>query len=262
MTDTADTKQAKQEIERANAPEKRRTALEVIEGLAPEIERSLQSRGAAEILTRHVYTAYRYSPELQMCSAASLVGALLLTAQVRLEPGPLGHVYLVPFARKGAHEIVWVLGYKGILELARRGGAAGLRSTVVWSDDGWTGIRNVNGKLNYEHAVGEHGPGSERVGVLVEWVYEKAQHAMFWGPEEIDRALKASPRKDQTRRGEDWYWRKTGIRRSAAFMPASTELAQAERADVHIVRSVQSVDLGLEAPVAEAMLEEPREVEQ
>lgn len=68
-----------------------------IEGMKPEIEKSLQSDAGAATLARHYYNAIRFNPLLMQCTPESLVASLLLSAQVRLEPGPLGHVYLVPF---------------------------------------------------------------------------------------------------------------------------------------------------------------------
>src|SRR5437667_5782821 len=115
----------------AETPEAK-SVRDLIEGMKPEIEKSLRSSDAAEMLMRHYYTAIRFNPLLLQCTADSMAAALLLSAQVGLEPGPLGHVYLVPYRNNklGAHEVVWMLGYTGIIQLGRNGGAIGLRSTV------------------------------------------------------------------------------------------------------------------------------------
>ena len=226
-----------QELERAKKAPPTRTVQDLIESIRPELERSLQNTAAADILARHYYTAIRFSPLLQTCTAESQIAALLLTAQVRLEPGPLGHVYLIPYknAKRNVHEVLWMLGYAGILELARRGGATGLRSTVVWSDDGWSGMRNVNGSLRYEHAPApERAEDAERIGVLVEW-REGGSNALWCPPSRIKRAQDASA-SYKTGSGP-WFsdteamWRKTGIRFAAKAMPLSVELAEAERMD-------------------------------
>jgi len=219
--------------------------------MEPELQRSLQSEGAAQMLLRHYFNAVRFNELLRQCSAESLVGALLLSAQVRLEPGPLGHVYLVPFKVKGTFQVVWMLGYTGIIELGRRGGAKGLRATVVWSDDEWTGIKNVSGRLRYEHTPSpERVEDAERVGVLVEW-NDGVQQAAWCPPSRVDVALKASKLGDNGRRDEDWYWRKTGVRFVRPWLPLTTELAQAAQADDALVADVDAVD-GMAQPALEA----------
>src|SRR5437868_4994603 len=105
MSETLDTA-----LSIAAQPKDTRTVLDLIATMQPELEKSLQSEQAAEILVRHYYNAIRYNELLRQCTAESLVAALLLSAQVRLEPGPLGHVYLVPFknTKRGVHEVVWM----------------------------------------------------------------------------------------------------------------------------------------------------------
>lgn len=226
-------------LDLAEAPQDARNVYDLIGSMEHELVRSLASPEAAAILARHYTTAIRFSPELRQCTPASLVGALLLSAQVRLEPGPLGHVYLVPMRNKGVYEVNWWLGYTGIVELGRRGGAVGLRSTVVWDDDDWSGIVNDSGKLKYRHAPAQsHGDSAERIGVLVEWKEAGVQQAVWCPPSRIDTALAASARKDNSRREEDWYWRKTGVRFARPWLPLTTELATADRADDGIVTGV------------------------
>lgn len=241
MTETLST-----ELERAAAPKDTRTVLDLIETMRPEIEKSLQSEGAAEILVRHYYSAIRYNELLRQCTGESLVAALLLSAQVRLEPGPLGHVYLVPFknAKRGVHEVVWMLGYTGIVELARRGGAAGLRSTVVWNCDEielpWENERGLHWKL----VPGLDAEREQRVGCLVVWKEGTERQALWMPPERVDVAIKASKNpKAAELRGEDWYWRKTGVRFARPWLPLTTEeagrqFAQAAAADGGVVHAV------------------------
>ena len=255
------------ELERQKKAPPARTVQDLIESMRPELERSLQSDRAADILTRHYFTALRYSPLLLTCTAESQIAALLLTAQVRLEPGPLGHVYLVPYrnAKKGVHEVLWLLGYTGIVELARRGGATGLRSTVVWSGDDWTGIRNVNGTLRYTHAPAqERTEDAERVGVLVEWK-DGTHNAVWCPPSRIKRAQDASAA-FKTGAGP-WFtdteamWRKTGVRFARPFLPLSVEMATAGAMDdrVTVLEHGEAGELVVEARGDARVLTEPVE---
>src|SRR5712691_8366796 len=169
-------------LEQAAQPKDTKTVLALIAGMQPEVEKSLQDPAGAAILTRHYYSAIRFNPLLTQCSADSLVAALLLSAQVRLEPGPLGHVYLVPYknTKAGVHEVVWMLGYTGIVELGRRGGAEGLRSTVVWDCDLIERPWEDEKGLHWTHKPLSARPdGAERIGALVAWKEGKERVALF-----------------------------------------------------------------------------------
>ena len=220
--------------------------LAVIEGMKPEIEKSLQSEAGAAILARHYYNAIRFNPLLMQCTPESLVGALLLSAQVRLEPGPLGHVYLVPFkdSKRNAHEVVWMLGYTGIVELGRRGGAAGLTATVVHDNDTlekpWQNERG----WHWEYRPAPEGETGERVGVLVTWREDRERVALWCPPERVDAAVKASRNpKARELRGEDWYWRKTAVRFARPWLPLATDdMARAAVVDGAAVRALDVQD--------------------
>lgn len=58
-------------------------------------------------------------PKLMACTPDSLVGCLVSAAQLGLEPGKnIGHFYMIPRAKT----CTMLVGYKGMLELARRSG--------------------------------------------------------------------------------------------------------------------------------------------
>lgn len=240
-------------LERAAKPPEQRTVFDLIGSLEAELVRSLGSEQAAVTLARHYTTAIRYNPLLRQCTPESVAGALLLSAQVRLEPGPLGHVYLVPFRHKDrGFEVNWILGYTGIIELGRRGGATGLRATVIWSSDDWTGIKNVNGDLRYTHVAHAPNDRSERLGVLIEWKDGPTKAAVWCPPSRIDTALAHRKAKDDSVRNEDWYWRKTGVRFARPFLPLSTDLAYAVASDDAVVRGIEVED-GTAEPVYDAI---------
>jgi hypothetical protein len=170
-------------LEVASEPAVRKPFRETVERMRPELVKSLRDDAAVDILTRHYMTAIRLNPQLMECSQDSLLAALLLSAQVRMEPGPLGHVYLVPYKR----ECVWMLGYTGILELARRSERVGaLAARVVWDCDEY--VRPWVDEKG-EHFALRPGPEDERgdrVGVLVTW---KERAGSSW----VARALDVPP---------------------------------------------------------------------
>lgn len=108
-----------------------RRVIDMIEANKAEIARALPAHVPSDRFVKTVATSIRENPKLLECSAESLVAAVMTCAQLGLEPGPLGHVYLIPYSNKKElpnGETKWVsevevqLGYKGLLDLAYRGG--------------------------------------------------------------------------------------------------------------------------------------------
>lgn len=78
-------------------------------------------------LTRIVMTECRKTPQLLKCNRESFLGSVLQCAQLGLEPGSaLGHCYLLPFgngkAKDGLPNCQLIIGYRGMIDLARRSG--------------------------------------------------------------------------------------------------------------------------------------------
>lgn len=64
-------------------------------------------------------TAIRRQPALQRCNPLSLLGAVIQSAQLGLDPsGVTGEAYLVPYK----DEVTLIPGYRGLIALARRSG--------------------------------------------------------------------------------------------------------------------------------------------
>jgi recombination protein RecT len=70
-------------------------------------------------MIRIALTELRKTPRLQQCDPMSFMGAIVQACQLGLEPGgALGHCYLIPYGK----ECQLQLGYRGMVDLARRSG--------------------------------------------------------------------------------------------------------------------------------------------
>lgn len=118
MTDTTDTAPVRDALEQVAKRGDEKTVLDLLERMKPELEKALPREVTAERFVRIVTTELRRTPALLDCQPESLLGAMMLSAQLGLEPGPLGLVYFVPFKR----QVEFVVGYRGYLELALRSG--------------------------------------------------------------------------------------------------------------------------------------------
>ncbi|MFR1027701.1 MAG: recombinase RecT [Parasutterella sp.] len=84
---------------------------------------------SADRMARIAATELRKTPDLLDTTPASFMGAVMQSAQLGLEPGSaLGQAYLVPFNKKDQKTGKWykecqlILGYRGMIDLARRSG--------------------------------------------------------------------------------------------------------------------------------------------
>jgi recombination protein RecT len=241
MMTAADTREA---LERASEPRERTKIRDLIDRMEPELVRSLGTPDAAARLARHYLTAIRLTPALLECSTESLLAALLLSAQVGLEPGPLGHVYLVPFGQ----ECTWILGYTGIIELARRSDRiSGLRSILLWNCDEYTLPRDSQAGVKWSHEPGPENDRISREGLIVAW---NELAAGKWSPQaqhvpvsRVERARKASKaRSGPWVTDEDAMWRKTGVRAVRPWLPLSPQAGEAIGYDGATVRDIEVVE--------------------
>lgn len=97
-----------------------RKAQSYLKAMLPAITEALpKSKGMdAERLSRITLTTLKTNPKLLECSIESLLGAVLQSAQLGLEPNLLGSCYFIPY--KG--QVSFQIGYKGLIDLVTRSG--------------------------------------------------------------------------------------------------------------------------------------------
>ena len=107
----------------------------------------------AERFARVCVTAFRQNPKLQQCTAGSILGAMMVCAQLDLEPNtPSGLAYLIPYGR----ECQFQVGYKGLLQLMYRSGAiASFNADVVYRGELERGMFRYTSGIhpNIEHEI-------------------------------------------------------------------------------------------------------------
>lgn len=105
----------------------------LLEAQKTSIQQALPKHMDPDRLLRIAFTELRKTPKLKQCEPASFVGAVIQCAQLGLEPGnALGHAYLIPYGK----ECQFMLGYRGMIDLARRSGQiVSLTARAVYADD-------------------------------------------------------------------------------------------------------------------------------
>ncbi len=166
---------------------------------ASELARALPAGMDSGRFARVVQTELRKNPELLKCTPQTFILAVLNAAQLGLEPGPLGHSYLVPFrnSKINATECTLLLGYKGLKELAYRGGAVDFIDAVsVHEGEPFRIVRQPDPHLEHEELPGC--AGSPVVAYYAFAVLKDSGRVVFevmW-PADVDGIRKRSRAKD------------------------------------------------------------------
>jgi recombination protein RecT len=144
----------------ATAPATRgKTINDLFEQMKPAIAQAIPKHLTPDRLLRIATTSIRTNPKLKVCTPESLLGAVMQCAQLGLEPSILGHAYLIPYKNKGVDECQFQIGYKGLIELARRTGQiSSIMAQAVHQNDEFEYEYGINEKLRHVPADGERGP--------------------------------------------------------------------------------------------------------
>ena len=256
-----------------------------LEKLKPQIALALPKHVKADRLARIVLTSVQKTPDLLACTQESLLGCVIQAAQLGLEPdGMLGHAYLIPYKNKGVMTCQLLVGYKGMLKLARQSGEiASISAHVVYSKDDFEFGFGLDETLSHRPAT----PPlvmqkNEETGDEFEIVDPS------WDPGTIIAAYAVAKLKDGTKQFDVMYryeiesvrerskaatsgpWvtdfpemaKKTVLRRLCKMLPASVELQTAvaldERADAGVGQELENViDIAVADPNATIEVENP-----
>jgi recombination protein RecT len=139
-------------------PAKGKTIGDLFEQMKPAISQAIPKHMTPERLLRIATTSIRTNPKLKVCTPESLLGAVMQCAQLGLEPSVLGHAYLIPYKNKGVDECQFQIGYKGLIELARRTGQiSSIMAQAVYQNDEFEYEYGINEKLKHVPGDGDRG---------------------------------------------------------------------------------------------------------
>ncbi|MBQ9240232.1 MAG: recombination protein RecT [Duodenibacillus sp.] len=207
-------------------------------GFQKQMKLALPKALTPERLTRIVMTECRKTPQLLKCNQESFMGAVLQCAQLGLEPGSaLGHCYLLPFgngkAKDGKPNAQLIIGYRGMIDLARRSGQIlSINAYVVHEQD----------DFSYElglHPDIKHVPAASADPGKVTFVYAVANLKGGGTQFEVMSRAEIEAVRKTSKAGTSGPWanhwdemaKKTTIRRLFKYLPVSIEAAKAVEVD-------------------------------
>ena len=230
MVDTAKVKEIvkeKQQEQQAKNKGQQSEIQNLLSTMKDEFRKVLPETIKPDRLIRIALTEMRMNPRLFDASKESLLGALMVSAQLGLEPGTLGYCYLVPYQNKktGQLEIQFQLGYKGILELVRRSGQVeNIEARVVYEKDKFDFEYGLTPKLVHKPALKDRG---KPVAVYAIARFKSGSTAFdVMSVDEIESIRKRSKSPDYGPWQTDWeaMAKKVIIKRLCKYLPLSVDV--------------------------------------
>lgn len=218
-----------------------------------EIARALPKHLDGDRMARIALTCFRQTPALGKCDPKSVFAAVIMAAQLGLEPGIGGQAYLIPYGG----ECQFVPGWQGLVDLVSRAGRASVWTGAVYEGD------------EFDYALGDspfvhHKPAGDEDESKLTHVYaigriENAKWPVIevWPIAKVlrhrDRYNKVG-KKHYSYKHLEMYARKVALLQVLKYMPKSVELQTAialEHAAEHGRQNLETKDVieGTWAPV-------------
>lgn len=227
----------KNEVAEKNPPQKpkgpRQQVSDLLDRMAPEIQKALPNNMSAERMGRIAMTAVSSNPKLLECDPKSFIGALLQASQIGLEPNTaLGQAYLIPYK----NQVQLQLSYLGLIELATRTGQyKAIYAHEVYKED----------EFYYEYGLHKNlvhkpidNPDSEPVGYYAVYHLKNGGYDFaYWTRQKVELHAKQYSKAVQQGWSSPWKTdfdamaKKTVLKDLLKYAPKSIEVSQAVGSD-------------------------------
>lgn len=221
------------------------TMKDLVEAQLPAIERQLGGAMNSEAFVRAVLSEITKSPDLMAADPKTLLGGVMLAAQLRLEIGSgLGEFYLTPRKEKGRQICLPIIGYQGFIKLVLRSEQVlNVQTFLVRQGDEFTYGGNSERGMFFDWTPQDFEESRPWIGVVATakmrgggttWVYLTRTQVIDRRPSYWERG----PWKSH----EEEMVKKTAVRALTKYLPKSTDLGRALEADEQKVQTLKGVD--------------------
>lgn len=241
----------------AVAVKKNPTALEFVQANQSAIEKQLAGAMNTDAFVRTVLTVLRNDPKLQQADPATVMGGVMLAAQLRLEVGAgLGEFYLTPRMEKGKQICLPIIGYQGFIKLVLQSDlVTDVHTFLVREGDEFTYGANAEVGKYFDWVPRDFEEDRPWTGVVA--VARMARGGTTWVFLTREQVFKRRP--SYWNKGTPWQTheeemaQKTAVRALTKYLPKSTSLGNALAADEQKVTHVK----GLDDLAVQAVTDEP-----
>jgi len=205
----------------------------------PRIQAVMPQHMSSERLYQLAVSTINQTPKLAECDSASLLSCVMKCSALGLEPSAvdgLGRAYILPFKNHGRMQATFIIGYKGLIDLARRSGQlVSIHAQAVYQGDDFDFWEDEDGqhfKFRPNRTV-EHKPENLTDVYVTASLVGGGKVFEHMTKAEVDAIRKRSKSANNGPWVTDYEAMalKTVIRRSARYLPMSTETQEAVAAD-------------------------------
>ena len=205
----------------------------------PRIAAVMPKHMSSERLYQLAVSTINQTPKLAECDSASLLSCVMKCSALGLEPSAvdgLGRAYILPFRNHGRMQATFIIGYKGLIDLARRSGQLiSIHAQAVYEGDTFDFWEDEDG----QHFKFKPNRDAEHTPDKLTDVYVSAK--LGGGGKVFEHMTKAEVdsirKRSKSANNGPWVTDyeamalKTVIRRSARYLPMSTETQEAIASD-------------------------------
>lgn len=233
----------------AKKAEKPKSVKDLIEIRMPEIQKVLPSVISPQQFLRLTLNAIQSTPHLMECTMPSFYGAVMQCAQLGLKPNVNGEAYLIPFKNNkkgGVYECQFIVGYKGLMLLARRSGeVANIDAQTVYENDEFDLSYGFDPVLVHKpYLKGDRGKPVGFYATVMLKDGGKSAHYMT-----VEDAQKYGKRYSKAYNNSPWMTdfeamaKKSCLRQVLKYAPMSTDVDGAIRTDEKVLKFEENKEL-------------------
>lgn len=219
----------------AKAASPANTIADYLKKMGPQISKALPKHMDPDRLARVALTTIRTNPKLLQCKVESLMASVMQAAQLGLEPGLIGHCYIIPYGQ----EAQFIIGYRGLIDLARRSGnIESIAAHAVYEKDEFEFEYGLNEKLVHKPAISDRGKP------IMYYAYAKfkggGHQIEVMSIDDIDAIRKRSRASGNGPWVTDYdeMAKKTVIRRMVKYLPISVEIMKGIAQDETVKKEI------------------------
>ena len=205
----------------------------------PRIEAVMPKHMSSERLFQLAVSTINQTPQLAECDSASLLSCVMKCSALGLEPSAvdgLGRAYILPYRNHGRMQATFILGYKGIIDLARRSGQlVSIHAQAVYEGDSFDFWEDEEGQhFSFRpNRDAVHAPQKLTDVYMTARLKDGGRVFEHMSKAEVDAIRKRSKAANKGPWVTDYEAMalKTVIRRAARYLPMSTQAQEAVAAD-------------------------------